>query len=116
EGDKTISRKEGMIQILQGDFLAILSEKLKHFTQEKGHFPFENGGAFGCLGYEMAGLIEPRLMKSGQFKSLAGSNESVAEIFFSKNLIIFEHAQNRIHLALKDLKINLQDFRSKEIP
>lgn len=102
-------------EMKSADFMQGLKAKTKILFAGESSFPFEQGGAFGCLGYEVAGLIEPKLMEYGYFAKLADSDEVVAEIFFSKNLIVFEHHKNVIHLALSSLKVEMSDFRQKKI-
>jgi len=109
-GGQVFNCKSGVTQKLTVNFLDYLSTKLESLSQIKGSFPYEHGGAFGCLGYEIVSLLEPKLMKVGYFEKLSQSNEVVAEIFFSKNLIIFDHEKNKIHLALSTLAVEAEEF------
>jgi anthranilate synthase component 1 len=112
-GDQVISSRDGVTQELTDNFLDYLSMKLESLGEVKGTFPYEHGGAFGCLGYEIVSMLEPKLKKVGYFEKLSGSSEVLAEIFFSKNLIIFEHDKNKIHVASK-LKVMLEEFEVRD--
>lgn len=112
-GAQVSSIKNGVTEELQGNFLEHLSRKLESLDQKKGSFPYEHGGAFGCLGYEIVGMLEPKLMKAGYFQKLSASNEVLAEVFFSKNLIIFNHEKNKVHFALTTLAVEISELEVK---
>jgi anthranilate synthase component 1 len=91
-------------EILSGAPLEIISEKLnEYYSPNKSAIPYENGGAFGSLGYDLVREIEPRLKKSGYFKKLAQNSDLEAEMLFVKNLIVFDHEKQQIHVILKSL-------------
>jgi hypothetical protein len=83
-GPVVLSFKGGLSVEVSDHFLDYLSKKLRDLSLKEASFPYEFGGAFGCLGYEIAGLIEPKLMSSGVFSRLKDSEEVLAEVFISK--------------------------------
>jgi anthranilate synthase component 1 len=97
----------GKLRQIPGGSLGILEETLKSYYRPSGSssgdrkIPFEEGGAFGGLGYDIVREMEPRLQKQGYFSSLPGSSELDAEILFVKNLIVFDHKEFQVHLILK---------------
>lgn len=86
----------------RGSALSRLDELLKQFAMPATNgIPYGNGGAFGVLGYDMVRDIEPRLKKGGYFADLASLDAIEAEIHFVKNLIVFEHSTEQVHVILK---------------
>jgi anthranilate synthase component 1 len=95
----------------RGTPLSRLDELLKQFAMPAANgIPYGNGGAFGVLGYDMVRDIEPRLKKGGYFADLASVDAVEAEIHFVKNLIVFEHATEQVHVILMSA---LGDHHSK---
>lgn len=109
-GNRLEVTKLGLTQELECDFLEYLKERLKVHGIEGDFSPYQNGGAFGCIGYEVMGLIEPKLKGAGYFKELPRGNEILAEIFLSHNLIIFDYKNNEIQFALRDHFLTLADL------
>jgi anthranilate synthase component 1 len=93
----------------QDNILEGLSQVLKE-NQKPANFPFEHGGAFGCLGHEIITLIEPTLKKSGYLKDASAD----AEIMLVKDLVVFEHEKNEVHITTNDLDVDLTDLRTSE--
>jgi anthranilate synthase component 1 len=110
-GPKIVVQRENEILELDQDILSYLSMVL---TQEykKTKFPYEHGGAFGCLGHEIITLIEPKLKNSGYLKDFPME----AEIFLTKDLVIFEHEKKVIHFVTQDLTIELDDLMADSEP
>src|SRR5699024_809460 len=107
--EKKLRQVGGEVQIISKGLTSILTESFLHSLsaiqkdlQKERSFPFEHGGIFGCLGYEIVGEMEPRLMKSGYFKNLGESEEVLAEVVLSHNLIVIDHEKNSLHFALRD--------------
>jgi anthranilate synthase component 1 len=113
-GEKVTCIKNGLTEEMKVSFLEVLSQKLERLDQKQGNFPYEHGGAFGCLGYEIVSMLEPRLKKAGYFQKIAAEDEVLAEIFFSKNLIIFNHEKNKVHFALTSLVVDASEFEKKD--
>lgn len=99
--------------IITQDFLSYLSDRLKSLEQHKTLIPYSRGGAFGCLGYEMIAQMEPKLNNFGYFQKTKEATEVNAEIFFSRNLIIFEHQKDLIHFILSDHEISSSALRAE---
>jgi anthranilate synthase component 1 len=95
--------------------LSRLQVLLKTYSLKRHeNFPYESGGAFGVVGYDMVREIEPRLKKSGYFAKLENTDgHSVeAEIHFVKNLIVFDHKNNSVHVVLKSNSGNNEKKRT----
>ena len=103
----------GLTQVCEEDFLTVVQTRLSEFPSKAASFPYEFGGVFGCLGYEVMGLIEPKLQKQGYFRDLSQGTEVLAEVFVSHNVIVFHHATNQIHFALRDHQLGLADLPTR---
>ncbi|MFZ4714218.1 MAG: anthranilate synthase component I family protein [Bacteriovoracaceae bacterium] len=113
------SRDENKIErkVIEGNFLQNLSLKLKSYHNCKSQIPYSLGGAFGCIGYEMVAQMEKSLQKNGFFKTSIDHNEVEAEIYFSKNLIVFEHKKKLIHFNLSNITVSTIDLSlEKNVP
>ncbi len=108
---------EGVVSQQSIDFLTYLSQRLNKLqrSENASAFPYEFGGAFGCIGYEIVQELEPRVKNYGDLKTLEDSGSSLAEVFLSNNLIIFEHEKNKIHFALQDFFLSALDLQKKSI-
>jgi anthranilate/para-aminobenzoate synthase component I len=73
------------------------------FEKNGGICRFQNGGIFGCIGYECVSEIEPRLLKFGTFKSnsCASKDSSAslprAQLMICYKLIVFEAKMDLIY-------------------
>jgi anthranilate synthase component 1 len=81
----------------QEPFFQILEERIESIqTSEDKDTKFQNGGVFGCIGYESISEIEPILKKNGHFSS--PSNEVLAEVLVARQLLVFDHKIDVLHL------------------
>lgn len=95
-------------EVVYGDaeILNTLSKILSD-NNKPGTIPFENGGAFGCIGHEVVSIIEPTLKNSGYLKHASIE----AEIMLVKELVIFEHENKVVHFNTT-LDVSISDLRS----
>jgi anthranilate synthase component I len=64
-----------------------------------GVIPFEDGGIFGCIGFDCVVELEPKLAR--RFPDGADMAHSDVELVVAKRLIVFEHALGLVHLISK---------------
>lgn len=93
----------------KGQFLNQLEKKISdNKVEHTNTIPYANGGAFGCIGYDLVSEIEPCLNDFGYLKKINDSGSFEGEILFTKNLIVFDHRANRIHIILNSKTDRLQ--------
>ncbi len=82
--------------------LKYLENRLAKYQTPSSSRPYENGGAFGILGYDLVRHMEPCLkskLPSGS-KNNDLENYLEGEIHFVKKLIVFDHKTKKISLYL----------------
>lgn len=89
------------------DVLSHLARRLKENHKEAVNFPYEFGGAFGCLGHEIVKFIEPSLKDSGYMKEM---KDVEAQVYLVKELIVFDHLKKLIHFT-KECSAGVTDLR-----
>jgi anthranilate synthase component 1 len=97
-------------EIMRNDsqILEFLSKTLSD-NKRTVRFPFEHGGAFGCLGHEIIKVIEPTLKNSGYLQD----SSIDAEIKLVRDLVVFEHEKNLVHIVT-EFDVTASDLRSYE--
>jgi len=102
--------------LLTGSALDELNRRLQFYTNAKdSKLPYEEGGSFGVIGYDLVREIEPSLKKMGYFSKLQNSTAVEAEIVFVKNLVVFDHKNKQTHLILKSKKGHGSRFKTQII-
>lgn len=62
---------------------------------------YQNGGVFGCIGYDAVSEIESRLKDAGYFRKLCKDrnfSDLRSEVMIVKKMIVFDHKNRRIDL------------------
>jgi anthranilate synthase component I len=96
-GGKTERIFKGHSQTLATPFFKVLETQLQDLkAQEPVETPFQNGGIFGCIGYDSIAEIEPRLKNYGYFKN--ESLMSLTQVMVARQLIVFDHKKEILHL------------------
>lgn len=101
-GGKTQRVHQQKSEVIELPFLSVLATQLREL-QVTGNVAcrFQNGGIFGCIGYECVAEIEPRLKEFGYFRNNEGSvHSALAEVMIARQLIVFDHQTKMIHLIV----------------
>jgi anthranilate synthase component 1 len=79
-------------------FFEALSQTLKELQSDKATpCRFQNGGVFGCIGYDCISELEPKLQVLNKFQKAAGELPR-AEVLIARRLIVFDPRADKIHL------------------
>ena len=100
-GDRVLLTFNGRSEFSQEPFFKILEERINSIqTSEETGTKFQNGGIFGCIGYDCIAEIEPKLRETGYFK--IPTSQPIAEVVVARQLIVFDHKNNALHLISSD--------------
>lgn len=99
----------GQTVCLNKPFFQVLEETLTTLQIKKSapECRFQNGGVFGCIGYDAIAEIESKLKQAGYFNEFSYpetnlKKEPRAEILVTKKLIFFDHRNQIAHLIDAD--------------